>query len=163
MDESLLQGRIDGRLAFEQGVRSFVAMTARQGWTPLWLVDADFSRWPLGEREVVDAFARWVGAHRRLVLLAASFEVLQQRHPRWVRWHASWTHGIECRLVHEDDRSRLHALALAPGHGALQLSDDLRCRGQFVSDPVGLQGCRETVEALYARSEPGLSVTTLGL
>ncbi|MEO8296564.1 MAG: hypothetical protein ABI574_02010 [Burkholderiales bacterium] len=163
MDEPLLQGRIDGRVAFEQGVRAFMAAAVTCGCPTLWLVDADFARWPLGERDVVDAFAQWIGPRRRLVLMAASFEQLRKRHPRWVRWHAPWVHGIECRLVHEDDRPRVHALALAPGHHALQLADDLRCRGQFVSDAMGLQACAESVEALYARSEAGLPVTTLGL
>ena len=51
----LPSGRFSGREAFQQLVRDAIATAARDGWQEIFISDAHFHDWPLGERAVVEA------------------------------------------------------------------------------------------------------------
>lgn len=155
--------RIDGLPAFQRACRQFMKEAAQHAWPRIWLIDADFADWPLGEREVVESFSAWVGAGRHMVMVFASDAALIRCHPRWLRWRASWAHCIECRLAHEYDAAALPSIALAEGAACFVLHDPMRWRGEWVSAAPAVQRARETIDGIYARSAPALAVTTLGL
>ena len=50
----LPSGRFSGRETFQQLVRDAIATAARDGWQEIFISDANFHDWPLGERAVVN-------------------------------------------------------------------------------------------------------------
>lgn len=154
---------IDSRAAHGAALRALLLEAAQAGTPELYLCDRDFAAWPLGERDVVEAFAAWVGARRRLTLLAADFGPLSLRAPRWHAWRRQWSHVVQCLAVHEELAGRVPSLLFAPGLAALRLYDAERWRGRVHREPAELVACRECCDALMQRAEESLPVTTLGL
>lgn len=154
---------IDSRAAHGAALRALLREAAQAGTPELYLCDRDFAAWPLGERDVVEAFAAWAGARRRLTLLAADFGPLSLRAPRWHAWRRQWSHVVQCLAVHEELAGRVPSLLFAPGLAALRLYDAERWRGRVHRDPAELVACRECCDALMQRAEESLPVTTLGL
>ena len=56
------------------------------GCRELWLCDNDFADWPIGERAVIESLSQWAGSHRRLTLIASTFDEVARRHARWNEW-----------------------------------------------------------------------------
>ena len=83
-------GLITSRSEFHAALHSALAEAAAVGCRELWLCDNDFADWPLGERQVVDSFSQWAGSHRRLTLIARTFDEVARRHARWSA--VSYTH-----------------------------------------------------------------------
>ncbi|MBP7503577.1 MAG: hypothetical protein KA784_12410, partial [Aquabacterium sp.] len=54
-----LSGRISSWRDFSDRVSAAMAMAAAEPG-PMTLSDRDFTHWPLGQREVVEAFQKWV-------------------------------------------------------------------------------------------------------
>lgn len=155
---------IDGRVAFAEAVRTALARVADEPPRELFLVDADFDDWPLGERAVVDAFDRWARTHRRLVLAACRWDALARRHPRWVAWRRTWSHVVDCRQLLDIEPADCPTLLVAPGLCTIRLVDALGRRGALHwKDALAAREAMATVDALLQRSEPGFPVTTLGL
>lgn len=154
---------IDGRKAFEDAVRAALADAAAAGWREIYLCDPDFASWPLGERMVVDSLTQWVGANRRLTLVALHYDDVAQRHSRWVRWRNLWAHAVSCRAATEISADDMPALLLAPGALTLQLDDPVRFLGRVSHDPAVAVLARERIDAILQRSVEALPVTTLGL
>ena len=93
----LPSGRFSGREAFQQLVRDAIATAARDGWQEIFISDAHFHDWPLGERAVVEALQDWARSGRRFTMLACSYDDVIRRHARFVRWRGTWDHIITCR------------------------------------------------------------------
>ena len=93
----LPSGRFSGRETFQQLVRDAVATAARDGWQEIFISDANFHDWPLGERAVVEALQDWARSGRRFTMLACSYDDVIRRHARFVRWRGTWDHIITCR------------------------------------------------------------------
>jgi hypothetical protein len=155
---------IGSREDFRRGLLAIIdAAAQRSGATQLWLCDPDFSTWPLGHPEVVDALTRWSSSHRRLILLGADYRSLAQSAPRWHAWRRQWSHIVQCLQVHEEAAAGLPTLLLAPGLAAVRLHDRERPLGRVLRGPLELTQCSEWLDALSQRSEEALPVTTLGL
>lgn len=154
---------IDGRKAFEDAVRAALAEAAAAGWRELYWCDVDFASWPIGERAVVESLTQWVGANRRLTLVALHFDALARRHPRWVRWRNLWAHAVHCRAATETLADDMPVLLLAPGALTLQLDDPVRFLGRVSRDAAVGVHARERIDAILQRSVEALPVTTLGL
>ena len=90
-------GLITSRKTFHEALYRAFAEAAAVGCRELWLCDANFADWPLGERAVVGHLGQWAGSQRRLTLLATTFDEVGQRHPRWVEWRRQWSHVVHCR------------------------------------------------------------------
>jgi len=152
-----------GREACRQALRDGFAEAARAGCRELWLCDADYADWPLGERAVIDSLSKWAYSHRKLTVLAASFDELTRRHSRWLEWRREWSHVVDCRQLEEGDANDPPRLLLAPGLFAVRIFDVRHWRGGLSIDPVALVDSREAIDALVQRSSDALPVTTLGL
>ncbi|AVO50163.1 hypothetical protein C6568_13565 [Melaminivora suipulveris] len=159
----LLQGRFEGRDAFRQLVRDALVTAAREGWNELVLSDASFADWPLGEREVVQALQQWSGAGRRFILLAAGFDDLVRRQPRFVQWRRQWDHILVCRKASTSDPLALPSALWSPAWVAQRL-DPMRSVGIAGAEPERRVRLREVLdEWLERKSAPAFPATVLGL
>lgn len=154
---------ITSRAEFQAALRSGFEQAAALGSPALWLADADFVDWPLGERAVIADLDRWVAANRRLTLLATSFDEVARRHPRWVAWRVRWSHIVSCRVNAELGVGAMPSLLLAPGLLTVHLADRLRFRGRLSGDKVDEIRCKELIDAVSQRSEEAFGVSITGL
>jgi len=157
-------GRIEGWIDFTDRVRATLAMgvSERVDWC---LSDPDFSRWPLGERGITEALQQWVLNHPggRMTLLAARFDELPRRHPRWLNWRRDWSHRVTCREAAPEEAGRVRAMLLWPGRVGLRLLDEVSGRGQWTTDPGVLHNWLAEYDVILQRSSEAMPSTTLGL
>ena len=152
-----------GRSEFQAAVRAALAEAATAGWRELWLCDADFANWPLGEPGVVESLTQWAGPQRRLTVLALHFDEVSRRHARWIQWRRQWAHAVHCRALQELQPDDVPAMLYAPGRLSLRLLDPLRCRGIVSRLPADGLRARELIDAISQRSAEAFPATTLGL
>ena len=158
----LPEGRFVGRQAFVSGVRSAIHAAAREGWSQLLLCDADFVDWPLGEREVIDAFNALAGRGRQLRLLARDYGPLRLQHPRFVQWRTTWSHIVDARVWAGAAPGELPT-AIWSAHWTLDLLDTERCSGISSHERARAVALHERLEAAWQRGVPGFPASVLGL
>ena len=154
---------LTSRSEFHDALREAFAQAADQGCREIFISDTDFADWPLGERAVIESLTRWAYAHRKLTVLAQSFDEFQRRHPRWVQWRRQWAHVVECRTPGDADAGRVPGMFLAPGLVTLRVLDPEHYRVSVSFDEADAILAREQLDALLQRSEEAFPVTTLGL
>ena len=156
-------GSIASRGEFHAAVLQALTLAADAGSRELWLCDASFADWPLGERAVVEALARWAASNRRVTLLAGSFDEVARRHPRWVQWRRHWSHIVSCRINLELPGLEWPSLLCASGSVSVRLIDPVHHRGRISRDRADELRCREQFDAVLQRSEEAFPATTTGL
>ena len=154
---------ITSRTEFHDALREGFAFVADKGCREVFIADPTFSDWPLGERAVLENLTRWAYAHRKLTVLAESFDEFPRRHARWVEWRRQWSHVVDCRTVDEADIGQLSGLLLAPGLVTLRVLDAEHYRASLSFDPIDSTLMRDALDALLQRSAEAFPVTTLGL
>jgi hypothetical protein len=161
----LNEGIITGREAFVQAIREGLQHAAAEGCRELCWLDADFTAWPLSEPAVLDSLKQWALPHRSLRLLAAQYEDLRRRHPRFVQWRQTWGHVVSAAEYQADDvgNGRPAGVLLAPGLFSLRLLDAQQWRAALSARTADEIGVREWFDAVWQRSVPSFSATTLGL
>ena len=155
---------IDSRAAFVQalrwGLQRSVSLQARR----LQLVDADFTLWPLDDGELLARLALWLRLPgRRLGLLAAGYEEVPRRWPRFTAWRRDWGHAIECRQLPAEPGPTLPTLLLADCGVSVHLIDAVHWRGRADDAARTAVVWQEQIDALLQRSEPAFPADTLGL
>lgn len=160
-----LRRTLDGRSEFQAAIRlALERIAAAPAARRLFLCDADFADWPLGERSTVALFEAWAQSHRQLVVVAASFDDLARRHPRWVLWRRQWSHIVDCRVLTDREPAFCPTWLHAPGVCTLRLFDAQRHRGVYTEgDRAAETAATAETDVLAQQSEPGFPVTTLGL
>lgn len=148
---------------FQSAVRTALEMAASAGCKEMIWCDADYADWPIGEPTCIEMLSRWAMSHRRLVMLAAGFETIERRHPRFVGWRRSWSHVVHCRQVDEADKAATPSMLFAPGLCALRLSDPLHFRGRIGWSRSEEVRDQDEVDAFLQRSHESFPVRTLGL
>lgn len=151
------------RSEFHDALRQGFEQAASQGCRELFLSDPDFSDWPLGETAVVDNLTRWAMSHRRLTVLARTYDELPRRHPRWVAWRRQWDHVITCRALDAGDDLPVPSLLLAPGLLTLRLFDPVHYRASVSTRADDALRAREHLDALLQQSVDAFSASVLGL
>jgi hypothetical protein len=154
---------IGSRSEFHEAVRSAFVQAAAEGVREILLCDPDFADWPLSERAVIEDLTRWARAHRRLLLVAGTFDEVARRHGRWSEWRRTWSHIVECRVNTEIERAQIPTMCLVPGVVAVRLDDAVQHRGIASLEAGDAQSCREAIDAVSQRSDVSFPVTTLGL
>lgn len=154
---------ITSRSEFLDAVRSALREAADASARFVFLSDPDFAQWPLNEREVIDTLGQWAHSNRLLTLLAEHFDVVAQRHPRWVAWRRNWSHVVNCQQADAADSSHISTQLLVPGHVVVRLVDRAHYRGSVSRTAADLLEAQEAIDALLQRSESSFPVTTLGL
>ena len=156
-------GVIDSRSGFHQALREAFSDIAAHPRLQVWMCDAHFADWPLNEPEVIDALVRWAQPHRKLVVLAQSFDDVVRRHPRWVTWRRQFAHAVECRLVEPMEQGRMPTLFTAQGGETVKLVDPQLYRGSWSREPADGRLAVELIDAVSQRSSEAFAATTLGL
>jgi hypothetical protein len=154
---------ITSRGEFHDALRQSFALAADQGCREVFIADPSFADWPLGERTVIESLTRWAYAHRKLTVLAQSFDEFARRHVRWVEWRRQWAHVVECRALSDEDAGKLSGLFLAPGLVTLRVLDAEHYRASLSFDAADAIRARDNLDALLQRSDEAFPVTTLGL
>ena len=148
---------------FHAAVRAAFAEAAAKGCREILLCDDHFADWPLNDPELIESLVRWAGAHRKLTLLARSFDEVARRHARWVNWRRTWSHVVECRANNELEAGQMPTLLLMPTVLTLQLLDTEHYCGSVSRTTGDAIRAREKFDAIWQRSEESFPVTNLGL
>ena len=154
---------ITTRAEFHDALRNSLGEIAATGCREIIMSDADFADWPLSEPAVIESLTRWAQKHRKLTLLAQTFDEIARRHGRWVEWRRQWSHVVECRANIELEAAQVPTVLLAPSLLVLRLVDPIRYRGSVSHEVADMVLCGEQIDAVLQRSEETFPVTTLGL
>lgn len=159
---ALPEGRLGGRLAFMDAVRTAMAAAAPENWASIVLADDDFSDWPLGERVVIDGLNAWARQGRRLRLLARDFTALRQQHPRFVQWRTTWAHIVEAHAVAQASPHELPSVIWTPTW-TLERLDPVRSSLVAERGAERRVALAERLDDWWAKGRPAFAPTTLGL
>lgn len=158
---------IDSRAGFTAAILWGFARAMREGGRSRRIVciDRDFTLWPLDEPQLLASLTAWLrgGAHRQLVLLAAGFDEVPRRHPRFVGWRRLFTHAVSPFVAPEDLAGTLPTLLLDDDGTLVRLIDAVHWRGRASADERSALPWREQIDAVLQRSEPGFPAQALGL
>ena len=154
---------ITTRAEFHDALRNSLGEIAATGCREIIMSDADFADWPLSEPAVIESLTRWAQKHRKLTLLAQTFDEIARRHGRWVEWRRQWSHVVECRANIELEAAQVPTVLLAQSLLVLRLVDPIRYRGSVSHEVADMVLCGEQIDAVLQRSEETFPVTTLGL
>ena len=157
---------IDSRSGFAAAIQWGFARAMREGGRSrrIVCVDRDFAEWPLDEPALLDSLTVWLkGAQRRLVLMAASFDEVPRRHPRFVAWRQHFAHSVFPHEAPDDVAAVLPTLLLDDEGTMVRLIDPVHWRGRAGIDARSSLPWREQIDALLQRSEAAFPVQSLGL
>lgn len=155
---------IDSRAAFAAalhwGVEQAIARDARR----IVAVDPDFADWPLGDAAWLGRLTTWLQRPQRsLVLLAARWDEVPRRHPRFVPWRRDWAHAVWPHEPPPDLADALPSLLLDDGPLVVRLFDHAHWRGRAGLDPREARPLRDEIDAFLQRSTAAFPATVLGL
>lgn len=158
-------GLLHGRSAFAEALTATLTTAAEQGGRAMYWLDHDFLDWPLSEPGFLDQLSRWALPHRRLHLLAADYEPLRRRHPRFVQWRRQYDHVVQARQFNPDELPAAGpvSLMLVPGVACLRLLDRGLWRAALSADKADEIGAREWFDAIEQRAVESFAASTLGL
>lgn len=134
----------------------------------LFIQDEDFSAWPMGRTDVVQAWHDWVMAspRTRAHVLALRWDRVASLHSRWVRWQATWGHRVLTRRMAEEDVSSLDGFGtclVLKGRLALEMLDRESGAGRWTRLPSEVQRMSHKGDANLQRSSDSGGLSTLGL
>lgn len=155
-------GRFQGRDEFRQLVRDALACAAREGWREIILSDATFDEWPLGERAVAESLGAWSKTGRKMTLLARRYDIVLQKHARFVTWRRTWTHIIEARACPSADELEIPSAIWSPAW-SMERRDIERSVGYSGAEADRRVLLRQTLQEWLQKSTPSFAASTLGL
>lgn len=159
--EPLIDSRASFVAALTWGCGAAIANDARQ----IVCVDAaGFADWPFDDPDLLQRLAAWLRLpQRRLVLLAASFDAVPARWPRFNRWRADWAHAIDAWVAPPEMAADLPCVLVADRVVSVQLIDAAHWRGRASLDRRLAHRWSEEIDVVLQRSARGYAVNTLGL
>jgi hypothetical protein len=156
--------RIDSQAAFVDALRWGFETAIEQGARQLLCVDARFTHWPLDDAALLSNLSAWLRLpQRRLVLLAASYDEVPRRHPRFNTWRRDWVHAMSCWQAPEELAADLPTVLLDDRAVSVRLIDAEHWRGRAEVDARSARLWRDRVDVVLQRSATAFSVNTLGL
>jgi hypothetical protein len=158
-----MQATVATRGEYLEALRALIAEAADVGAREVFLCDPDFADWPLNEPAVIDHLARWAAPRRRITLIAQHYDEVVRRHPRFVQWRQVWGHLVDARIPEELKASDHPTLLLVEEVASLRLLDRRHWRAAISRDGAQLRLCRDELDAISQRSNPGFASRTLGL
>lgn len=155
---------IDSRASWAAALRWGFEHAAQQGARCITCVDPDFDDWPLNDAALLDTLTGWLRLpQRRLVLLAARYDAVPGRHPRFNAWRRDWTHAMQTWQAPDELAAELPSLLLDDRALSVQLLDRTRWRGRADLQARTAHLLRERHDAVLQRSAWAFPVNTLGL
>ncbi len=156
--------RVDSRQAWLAALRWGFTQAMAGPTRRIVCVDSNFDEWPLNAAELHNELTNWLRRpQRQLVLLAAHFNHVALRHPRFVNWRLTWAHAVLPFTAPPEWADTLPSLLLDDTGTLVQLLDPLQWRGRASTSVREAQASREQVEVLLQRGEPAFPAHTLGL
>ncbi|MDC8771368.1 hypothetical protein [Roseateles albus] len=170
--DALAPSKFEGRAAYVANLRQALLQACAANARDLYCFDENLVDWPWSDADVLAALTTWAKPHRRLHLLAAEYEDLRQRHPRFVRWRGNWGHCVQA-LAYTPE-----AFAAAGSCGGVQsfftcvgtaqalslsLFDKRLWRSSISTEAEDSLQKSQWFDALAQRSSESFAVTTLGL
>ena len=155
---------IDTREAFAAALRWGFDHALEQSARSLIWVDPTYEHWPLDDVDALQTLTQWVRLPgRQLTLLAARFDEVPRRQPRFTAWRKDWAHAIRAFQAPVEFAADLPTLMLDDRRLCIHLIDAVNWRGRAVLDPRARLLWQEKVDVVLQRSEPAFAATTLGL
>ncbi|MCY7316525.1 MAG: hypothetical protein LH480_13150 [Rubrivivax sp.] len=155
---------IDSREGFQRAVLWGMTTALASGARRITCVDADFDAWPLDEPAWLEPMAAWLRLPmRQLVLLAARYDSVPRRHPRFTAWRRDWGHAVQTLQAPAEMADNLPTLLFDDRRTCVQLIDAVHWRGRAGVDARTRLQWHDTVDVVLQRSEPAFAATTLGL
>ena len=155
---------VDSPASFASALQWGFARAIDRGARRIVAVDADFAAWPLDDPALLERLGAWLRRpQRELVLLAATFDEMPRRHPRFVAWRQPRAHAIPGWQAPDDLDVPLPTLLLDDGPLLVRLIDPARWRGRASLDARAAKLQRDEIDALLQRSEPAFPANQLGL
>lgn len=148
------------RAALVWGLQQALAADART----LTAVDADFAEWPLDQAawlEPLTAYLKRPG--RRFVMLAAHYDEVPRRHPRFTAWRRDWVHAMQTLQAPQEFAADLPALLLDDRALRVQRLEGDAWRGRAELDGRSRWLAQERVDVVLQRAQAAFAITTLGL
>ncbi len=156
--------RIDSHEAFTDAIRWGMAAAMADGARSITCVDPSFEWWPLDDLSLLDALTAWLKLpQRRLVLLAAHYDEVPRRQPRFTSWRVHWAHAIQALQCPQEFAAELPSVLIDDRRVCVHLIDPLQGRGRAERDVRARLRWQEKLDVVLQRSEPAFAVTTLGL
>jgi hypothetical protein len=155
----------EGAESFAEALYRVLGHAESAGARSLCWCDADFGAWPLGESAWLEILTRWArgGAGRELVMVAASYAVIERDHPRFVEWRRDWSHVMRCLEPEESHTLELPSLWVDTADQAVRVFDRERWLGRAGFDRADRQQAREEFDAIAQRGAAAFATVTLGL
>jgi hypothetical protein len=156
---------IEGPEDFAPAVLWAVATAIADGARTLTAVDRAFGDiWPWDDAALLSSLAGWLRLpQRRLVLLAAGYEEMPRRFPRFVQWRRDWAHAIQPHQAPADLASLLPTALFDDRRVSVARLEDTQGHGRASLEPRTQLHWHDRTDAVLQRSSPGFPVTTLGL
>lgn len=155
-----IASREDFIAALHWGFEQAMAQQARQ----LLCIDPHFDDWPLGDPMLLDALSAWLRLpQRRLCFVAAGYEQVPARHPRFNDWRRYRSHAIDFLQAPEEMATGLPTLLLDDRVVCVQLIDAEHWRGRAEVDARTVRLWRDRVDGVLRRATPSFPVNVLGL
>lgn len=127
-------------------------------------IDRDFTLWPLDDAALLNSLTAWLKrGQRQLVLLAATFDAMPRRHPRFVAWRRHFAHAVCPFEAPADVAAALPTLLLDDEGTLVRLVDAVHWRGRASTDKGSALPWCEEIDALLQRSDAAFPVQPLGL
>lgn len=164
MDDFPAPPRIDSLERFTEGLRWGFASAFHDAARTVFAVSPTFEHWPLDELAVLEPLAAWLRLpQRRLVLLAASYDEVPRRQPRFTGWRRDWVHAMQTLQCPQEFAAELPSLLIDDRRTCVHLIDPVHGRGRAERDARARLLWQEKIDVVLQRSEPAFAVTTLGL
>jgi hypothetical protein len=155
---------IDSFKAWAEALRWGLETACSEGARCITCVDPSFEHWPLNDAALLQTLTTWARLpQRRLVLLAARFDEVPRRHPRFTAWRRDWAHVVQALQSPPELAAELPSVLLDDRLLSAQLLDADHWRGRVALDRRAHLLLQERVDVVLQRSEPAFAVTTLGL
>ena len=155
---------IDARESFTAALRWGFETAIANGARCISCADPTFETWPLDDAELLQRLTAWLRLpQRRLVLLAANYDAVPRRLPRFTGWRRDWAHAIQAWQAPQEFALEVPTLLLDDRSVSVHLLDPLHWRGRAAVDARLRLQWQERIDVVLQRSEAAFAVTTLGL
>ena len=155
---------IESRESFAAALHWGFETAIENGARCITCADPNFDAWPLDDAALLQRLTAWLRLpQRRLVLLAANYDTVPRRLPRFTGWRRDWAHAIQALQAPQEFAFDVPTLLIDDRSVSVHLLDPLHWRGRAAVDARSRLLWQEKIDALLQRSEPAFAVTTLGL
>ena len=148
------------RLEFEQEIGRCLARANQR----LDLFDPDFSLWQLGSSRFDAELRRLLIGKGHIRILAHDYSHLKQQCPRFLHLLRDFSHAIECRVTHSNERHLTDSFCICDDLHLVRRFHCDHARGVAAFDAAPqATACSKRFEELWPRANDAMQIGTTGL